>query len=254
MKAVLLLHGFLTDYRDFDALVPSLRNIYDHVEMFIFPGHLAPNEEKTDYKKFTVEDTFSLVNKTMEELIENYEIIDVIGFSMGGAVATYLASKYEFRNLILLSPANKYLNFSLPINRVSYFVKTVIERLTNNKITKEEKQKIDEELGAVRIDDVRSVNMAFRQLIPNYNFHTLSTFIRVINEVNKNLKEKFDNPTLIIWGELDQLVPKKSIEEIYKHIDNEKKKIVVYKDISHLMLGSKHANKIVREILDFIKD
>ena len=88
----------------------------------------------------------------------------------------------------------------------------------------------------------------------HYNFHTLSTFIRVINEVNKNLKEKFDNPTLIIWGELDQLVPKKSIEEIYKHIDNEKKKIVVYKDISHLMLGSKHANKIVREILDFIKD
>lgn len=252
MKAVLLLHGFLTDYRDFGELVPRLREEYDYVCQYVFPGHLGINGEPINYKEFTVEKTFDSVNKVMSELTEKYDIIDVIGFSMGGAVATYLSTKYQFRNLILLSPANKYLNFSLPINRAFYFVKSVIERMTSRKLTKEDRRKIDKELGNVRMDDVKSVNMALRSLIPNYSFHTLSTFIRIIDQCNKNL-QVINNPTLIIWGELDQLVPRKSVYSIYKLVQNEKKKMVIYRDISHLMLGSKNANKIINEVMLFLR-
>lgn len=252
MGAILLLHGFLTDYRDFDLIIPALNKEYEYVSLYTFPGHLSLETGTTDFAKFTVEDTFKTVESEMEALLNKYDFVDILGFSMGGAVATYLASKYNVRKLVLLSPANKYLNFSLPLNRISYFVKTVLERITSTKLTLEEKKELDEKMGAVRVDDVRSINMAFKKLIPNYNFHTLSTFIKIVRECNLNLTS-INCPTLVIWGELDQLVPKKSIDGILKIVESDDKNVIIYKDISHLMLASKHANKIVKDILGFLK-
>ena len=253
MKAILLIHGFLTDYRDFDNLVPRLKEQYDYIHLLVIPGHKGLDSDVIDYNRFTFDETFKLIRATMEYLLSKYDIVDVIGFSMGGALATYLANKYDFNKLVLLAPANKFFNFSLPINRLSYFVRTVIERMNSKRLTKDEIKVIDQELGNVRIDDVKSLQIAFHRLIPNYNIHTLTTFIRIINECNININE-IKNPTLLIWGELDQLVPKKSVNELYQKITNENKKIIIYKDISHLMLNSKNSLKIIEEILVFLKN
>ncbi len=249
MRAVLLLHGFLTNYKDFGRLTGTLRKKYDHVIEFVFPGHLEIGATEPYYKDFTCEKTFELIDSTVEKLLYEYDDLDVVGFSMGGAVGTYIASKYPIRKLVLLSPANKFFNLSLPLNRLSFFIRAVLER--TKKITNEDVKKIDKEMESVRIDDVRSVEMAFKELLPNYSIHTVTTFVRIINKCNKSLTQ-IDCPTLIIWGELDQLVPKKSIEDIQKICINEDVKLIVYDDISHLMFRSCNANKIEKDVVKFL--
>lgn len=250
MRAVVLLHGFLTSYHDFGDLTSYLKKEYDYVEEFIFPGHLGMGDIEPNYKDFTFEKTFEAVNEMASRLTSEYDIVDVIGFSMGGAVGTYLANKYPIHRLVLLAPANKFLNFTLPIKRLIYFVKAVINR--GKKAEEAEVKEIDNEMGNVRIDDIRSVQMAFHDLIPNYSYHTLSTFIRITNECNRDLT-KIVCPTLIIWGELDQLVPKKSIFEIRKICSSSDVRMVIYPDISHLMLRSNNKDKIISEILGFLE-
>ena len=99
-KAILLLHGFATDKTDFDPIIPYLEKMYDHIEINNLPGH----------------DVLQLKDQ-MKKLQKEYEIVDVMGFSMGGALATYLASHFKVRNLVLLAPAVLYINANYPIAR-----------------------------------------------------------------------------------------------------------------------------------------
>src|SRR5690625_6969791 len=48
--------------------------------------------------------------KEMIKLMEECEILYVIGFSMGGMIAAYLAAKYDVEKLVLLAPARKYID------------------------------------------------------------------------------------------------------------------------------------------------
>ena len=105
-KAILLLHGWLSDINDFDCLMPSLETMYDHVERVSYSGH-----GEDDPNNFDDNETFDSLDKKLKELQLKYEIIDVLGFSMGGALAVYLSQHYAFNKLVLLAPDNQFLNF-----------------------------------------------------------------------------------------------------------------------------------------------
>ena len=115
-KAILLLHGFATDKTDFDPIIPYLEKMYDHIEINNLPGH-----DVLQLKGFTKTRTIHFVIAQMKKLQKEYEIVDVMGFSMGGALATYLASHFKVRNLVLLAPAVLYINANYPIARFKKF-------------------------------------------------------------------------------------------------------------------------------------
>lgn len=237
MKAILLLHGFLTDPLDFDFIMEDLLNRYDYVCPLVFPGHGI----ERDFENFHVNETFDLTLRTFDELALKYETVDVMGYSMGGAIATYLSNVRNFNKLILLAPANKFFNWKMPFSVLASFLKS-------------HKRKDFEEYDfkdRTRIDSIRALNIALTELIPSYTVHNLTTFIRVINKCNKYCKE-IKNPVLILWGVLDEFVPRSSIEFNYKLCTNKYKKKVIYDDMSHLMLRSIYPAEIANEILRFI--
>src|SRR5699024_12436828 len=47
----------------------------------------------------------------LKQLKEKYDEIYLIGFSMGGMIAAYLAAKYKVDKLVLLATSGKYLSF-----------------------------------------------------------------------------------------------------------------------------------------------
>ena len=253
MKGILLLHGFLTDPNDFAPVIPLLKQRYDIVSAPCFPGHGAGES----YDNFTAQGTFAAVKEAYDRLRNECSETDVMGFSMGGALATFLAATESFRNLILLAPANKFLNFKLPFAALSFYVKNYFELLSTRKMEEEQKEKIihrvDEKVEAVQEDTRNALNMGAKQLVPNWTPHNIKHFNQIIKICNKCLQGiVIDNPTLIVWGQLDQLVKKNSSEYIYKKCSSERKKLVVYDDISHLMLRSVHNEKIIATIDDFI--
>lgn len=247
MKAILLLHGFMTDQSDFDSLVPKLDGKYDYICRILFPGH--GKGENTAL--FTVNDTFKCLLDTYDELAKVYDEIDVVGFSMGGALATYLQSVRKVHRLVLLSPANKFLNVRLIPARIMFYLKHSTLARKSKKKDIETFNKEMEILSTARENDKRSLGMAINQLLPNYNLRTLNNFVRVVKRCNENLKE-ITPPTLIIWGNLDQLVPIESVKYDYSLCTNEDKKLVELECMSHLMLNSADVKSIVEETVAFL--
>ena len=241
-RAIILLHGYATDKSDLICLKEELRKRYNYVHLENLPGH---GEE--DIKDFNAIDTMIYCRELCMKIFAKYYTVDIIGFSMGGAIATYLASQFNFNKVILLAPANKYLNFNIGISRIN----VLLEYLVSSKDSVQDQNEIKENFNTVVENDKKSLNLAFKQLLPNYTVHSLVAFRTIIDFCNLHLKNKvIDSKTLLIWGELDQLVPKKVIKYLTPIFPN--LKVEILKDMSHLMLHSENRDEVSKLIYDFI--
>ena len=246
MRAVMLLHGFATDNEDFKPLIPVVEKIYDYVWNENLPGH----SKKESFKNFTVDSTFNFILNEYDKISKDYDRIDCIGFSMGGALASYLQSVRKINRLVLLAPANKYFNLKVVLNRA--YVK-YLDLLNKRKIDSTyEMTLLDQRLQSIKADDKNSFKMAVHTLLPNYTIQNMITFSRIVKRCNKDLNE-ITPPTLIVWGNLDQLVPEESVRYDYSICSNKEKKFFLVPDLSHLMLRSNEIDCILKEVEEFIK-
>ncbi len=235
MKAIILIHGFLTNTQDFKTIVPYLEEEYDKVALYEVPGHgIKPN-----YKLFKLQDTFNNLIKLYDELALNYDHIDCMGYSMGGALGTYLHQIREIKKLVLLAPANRYLNFNLINSRLKF-------------IRKIKKEKNELEKKILNDNDKIALNMFFHNVFSRYTFRNIKVFMKIIRKCNKETIA-ITCPVLIMWGKLDQLVPYESAKYLYDLAIYEKK-LVVLEDMSHLMLLSENNKEIIEEVISFLKE
>ena len=248
-RAIVLYHGFITDDTDFGDLYQHIDGIYDKVIRCIFPGHgKVPN-----YKLFTVEETFRVALEEFDNAKAEFDVVDVIGFSMGGAMATYVANHREVGKLVLLAPANKYLNPRAPFSAAKFWYEKIKKTITSLTSGEKTKDVFNHEMSVYFENGKISLETAWKKMIPNYTIKTLTVFNKVIKKCNEGL-ESIDNEVLIVWGKLDQLVPIDSVEWLYSISKNEKKSLLVLDDISHLMLVSKNSEHVVKKITAFLKD
>ena len=234
MIAALLLHGFATDINDFLSIIPFLKKRYDAIFLENLPGH-GDNFKLSD---FTVNNVIGYVNEKFDEIKNKYEYVDVYGYSMGGVLATYIGVKKEVNRIILLAPANKYVNPSiLPLKLRREFEILANKDTTSAKIMAE--------------NDRRGMSVVLNDLLPRYNVDTISTFISLVRYCNDSLI-KNDVKTLIVRGNLDELVPSTSstlIKKYYKNIEE-----VIIPDLGHLMLKSKNYRLIINAIKKFLDE
>lgn len=245
-RAVLLIHGFLSDENDFAAIIPELHQYYQKVLTVKIPGH----GDEIGVVPFTVDGCFKVIIDAFDSL-KDYQSIDVIGYSMGGALATYLAEIRDFHKLVLLAPANKYINFKYLFKRA----KVYRELRRQLKTDKENSQVYQDRIIRLKSDHeflktmVRE-RMHFHKYLPKYYL----CFRKIIKKVNREVKE-IKNPCLIIWGEMDYLVPSSSIDYIRKLCTNEVVSVIELEDITHLLLLSPiNANIVITKIIEFLRE
>ncbi|MFA7126239.1 MAG: alpha/beta hydrolase [Bacilli bacterium] len=250
MKCVLLLHGFLSDENDFASIIDLLKARYDLVHCIHFPGHgVMFNQEE-----FTEEATFELLEMTYQNLAKRYQIIDVIGFSMGGALGVNLACKYPIHRLVLLAPAYNYFNLEAPLAKVGMYwklAKKMREARKEHGLNNE--KKVAQKLNFLMEDDKRSINFVARAYLNTAMPKYFMTFRKIIKRVVAEMIP-YQCPTLVLWGELDQLVPRKAIEEVYEFCVSTQKKKIIYDDITHLMLLSTSNQKIINDIIIYLEE
>ena len=182
-KAVLIIHGFAGGVYDEEALSIYLElNNFD-TYTFTLPGH-----DRTLFNKVKKEDWINSCESHLQKLIDNgYKDISVIGHSMGGVLATYLAVHHkEVKRLVLAAPAFHYLAFKgnkvdviesikkLPNLFKSYDPEEVLSRLFKIPVT------------------------------------TIKEFMKLVEEHTKDIND-ITCPTLILWGNKDDVVPKDSV-------------------------------------------
>lgn len=231
-RIVILIHGYLTDYHDFNNLEKTLINYYDYVVLLELPGHGAFHNKKD----FQVKNSLTYVEKEISFYLK-LGTVDLIGYSLGGAIVNYLCKKYHNINqAIQLAPPVKYLNFVLPFKRLAY---RFLYHSKNDKILLKANDQITRHLTKVSfLKEIRLNNfLVFRKLIKTLN------------------KEKHQNQvsTLFIYGRLDELVPLKSVKTSFKNCENNNKKLIIYEGIGHVLLRGPKNNEIVYEIKKFLK-
>ncbi len=247
-KAAMMIHGFLTDKNDFGELYGTVKDRYDEVFLCEIPGH----NENREYDDFTVEATIDYVEKHFFRLRAQYDELDLYGYSMGGALCTYLASKGGVSNVMLYAPANKYLNPSYIVSGFVLYYRTIKDTLAES--TKEMRVKNVEMALETYLDNTKiSMDIAIKRLMPYYNKHTLLTFARLIRKINASLKP-WKARTCIFWGKCDQMVPRSSIEFLSEFFIDTEHYVKIYEDYSHLMLTSKEPERLIEDTLKFLNE
>lgn len=247
-RAVMTIHGFLTDTKDFGRLYDYL-DFYDEVVACEVPGHNG----KVDFSLFTVEGTIVAVTACYDRLRARHDEVDVVGFSMGGALASYLCAVRDVHRCVMLAPANKYLNPRFVLDAIKYY--STFQRTTY----KSASGKLHEKVAAVK-EGMRPYrrNMAvclkleFDRILPNLTMYTYKVFSKLMKTVNKTLDNsaKPTTPSLIIRGNLDELVPKKSVDYLIERFENCQTHII--EDIGHGLLHTNRDNALIAKIVEFL--
>ncbi|HOA79352.1 MAG TPA: alpha/beta fold hydrolase [Bacilli bacterium] len=247
-KAVLLLHGFLSDPGDFTPLLPHLKERYARIEIPVYPGHGADES----YHDFTAEGTLALIEDKIWELTASSPSVDVIGFSLGGALSAYLAQRHSVNKLVLLAPANKYFNFYMPFSKIRYLVKNfyAMEK-AYFKRDREGVSYYKDKLKTMFSDDFKALKIVREKYMKRYLRKVYQNFKTLIKTANEGTTE-INVPCFIAWGRLDQLVPKESVRMMRALCRHENTVLEIYENHSHLMLLSRASEEIVRDILAFL--
>lgn len=122
-KAILIIHGFSGDFSDNEFLANKLQldSEFD-VYSITLPGH-----DKVVLKDVTYDEWVTEAKNMCEHLLRHYSNLYLVGHSMGGVIASYLATQYNIKKLVLLAPAFEYFNFDQikeDITDVKGFIKT----------------------------------------------------------------------------------------------------------------------------------
>lgn len=224
-KAILLIHGFAGGSYDYGDLGNDLQLYRDFdVYTFTLPGH-----DKLVINNVTKEDWIKAAETQIEKIINNgYKKIYLIGHSMGGIIASHLASKYpEVKKLVLAAPAFKYFTFKddkldviesikkVPTLFKNYKTETVVSRILKVPVTTI-KEFMD--LAEAHLDDVKKIEV----------------------------------PTLILHGLEDEIVPTDSVDYVYDNIKSKSVTLIEFEKLTHDLFINNRYEEIKKLVTDFL--
>ncbi len=225
-SAVLLIHGFAGGVYDAEYLDHQLElNWKFDVYSFTLPGHDGDTSKKIKYL-----DWLNKAEAEVEFLIKHgYRRIYVIGHSMGGVIATHLASKYkEIKKLVLIAPAFRFISFEDGNFKPFAALKKT--------------PKILEQYGA------KLITSRMTKLPTS----AVSEFITLVKK-NQSLPTSVTIPVLIIQGTSDTIVPPKTAEYVFNTLYSKRKKIVYLEGITHDIFREKKKDIAANLIEKFLK-
>ncbi|MFC0187498.1 alpha/beta hydrolase [Fictibacillus aquaticus] len=226
MIGCLCLHGFTGGPYEIEPVTEYLRKNTDWIlSVPTYPGH----GDVLSLKGITHQEWIDEAEKAYLELREKTDTIYILGFSMGGMIGGYLASKYGCDKLILLSASAYYMNPAQMLKDIADVIKSGISgQLKDHELFLRYRKKF--------MDTPFSATREFRKLV------------RTLKPAIQDIKA----PTLIIQGECDGLVPKKSAEYIYRTIPSSQKKLCYLQQSKHMICHDVEQEQLIEEVFKFL--
>lgn len=226
MIACMLIHGYTGGPFEVQPLADFLNEKTDwQIYVPTLPGH----GETLELDDLTYDEWLQAIESLFQELKEIYETIYVIGFSMGGMIAGYLAGKYAVDKLVLLAAARKYISVKHMAEEVGDVITDALkgQLMDNEFYTNFRKKRETVPLRA---------NLEFTKLIR----HT-KPYLRKINI-----------PVLIVQGQNDPVVPAKSVDYLNKEIQSEIKEVVLFDQSMHRLCLASDKDVLNELVYDFL--
>lgn len=226
-KAVLLLHGFSGSTKDVKKLGEYLRERDFTVHAPIYKGHGVEPEallqtSAEDWWEDVVEGYNFLKNKGFEE-------IAVVGISLGAVFSLKVAETF---------PVKACVSMCAPIKRDN--AKGLFTRLYNyarlyKSLEKKSQDQIISELHELRITPKDSLDR-----------------VTQFTEKTRNELKAIQVPTLIMQGELDDILYKESAPYIFDNVNTPEKDIIWYENSGHIITLEKEREKVCEDVYEFL--
>lgn len=224
---VLCIHGFtggpyevqpfadyITEQTGWTVKVPTL------------PGH----GEMLALKKMTADHWLMEAELALRELKKEADRIIIVGFSMGGLIALYLAMRYKIDKLVLLSAAAKYISV----------------------------RQIMEEMKGIAADAAKW-KLSENELFLHYQYKMLHTpllstfeFLKVVKLVSPYY-QSIQVPVCIVQGLKDGIVPATASEFLYDNIGSKEKMVIHSATGRHLICYSDDCEDWFSRVTAFMK-
>lgn len=197
MQTVILTHGAIGSKTDFDKLAAALKNENYNVFAFSFSGH-----GNTDFESDFGIEQFSL---ELENFILKNNLVQpsVIGYSMGGYVALYLALKSPEK-------INKIITLGTKFN----WSKEVVEKETKMLVPKTILEKVP---AFAKILEVKH-GANWKELL--LKTAQMMREISTNNYLNTESLKTIENKILVGIGDKDQMVTLEETINVYKALPN----------------------------------
>jgi len=156
----------------------------------------------------------------VENALLSHRKVIIIGFSMGGVIASYCAMKYSIHQCFLIAPAFEYITIKLVRNLVS-------SKVTSRFIAP----------------------LPSHGPYPDLPEHFNNTFTEVVALTKLSIKG-VKCPVVIFHGTEDERIPVRSSEYAYNHIEHNNKKLILFQGAFHRLLDD---TKYQQDILQIIE-
>ena len=191
---IVTVHGFGKNLsHEFDPFSKYFRK--RRYQVIQFDMYDINNPHDTDYKEW-----IKKAENAMKEVVKEDRDIILLGFSMGGVIASYLASIFPVKMLILCAPAFQYLDLPKITAQGVKLIKNIGKASDGNSV-----------------DSKRT--KAFTEVVSNY----------------KESIYQVDCPVLFIHGTSDEIIPVDSSRDAYKEL-TVKKRMILLEGAKHRFL------------------
>jgi carboxylesterase len=226
MNGCLILHGFTGGPYEVDPLAQYLGNHTDwEIAVPTLPGH----GDSLALKGKKAEEWIQCAEKELKNLLEKCEKVYIIGFSMGGLIASYLAVNHPVSKLVLLSAAAYYVNPKQLLADIKEMVQDVFRgELSNNELYLRYKKKIK--------DTPISATYQFRKVVL----------------MAKPLLKEISIPVFIAQGKKDGIVPPKSADFLFEEITYDEKERYFSEEAKHLICHSNDSEELFQKVESFL--
>lgn len=227
MIGVLCIHGFTGSPKEIEPLVQYLSEQTDWmIRTPTLPGHGS----NLQLKGIRYESWIQHAEQELEALKKCCEKIYICGFSMGGLIGSWLASRHSIDKLVLLSAAAYYTNPKKLLKDFRYmFTKRHEETVANEKFNQ------------------------FKYKMRATPLSAYIQFVKLVQSVRPAIS-KVEVPTFIIQGKEDPIVPEKSAKFLYENISTKEKKLMLIEEANHMICYGHYQNQMFRNILTFLND
>jgi carboxylesterase len=250
-------HGFMENGRiSFKTITPILEKMKVDFQFLDIQGH----GDDEDINSFDHDLVFKKIEKEYLEFKKNYKEVMLIGYSMGGAIAAHLASKYGATKLVLVSAALKYggtkrltaqaLNIvKKALSKESSANKSAAEFLEQNiNMGKEDIKKLADDL--MESYNVNRQKGTHEDKVSKAKVGVFMEFTKLIADIRTNLGW-LDMPVRIYQSTDDELVPIDSAYYALELCTNPDRKVIILNKTRHGIMNSSLKEYVLKEIIEF---
>jgi carboxylesterase len=236
--ACLMVHGYLGSVKDFNDLPQRLADKGMYVRLMRLPGHGTRAEE---LQSVSTDDLYKAVETEYLALKKEHEIVDVVGFSMGGALSTMLASRQPVDRMVLVSP---YYGVTMKW----YYV---LPPMWWNKIIGSQFEYLPKFRSFQRVKRKEAKEHIFSYFVaPTSSF----TMMHELSELSiaPEVIQKVTCPVLILQSKKDNAASPKATKKVFKKLPGKNKQVVWYKKSDHILLWDHDREDAMKRACDFL--